>query len=77
MFETVTWVKPDKSFSQIMVKINQTGDDIEFETGYLIKIDDLIRRGHKPYRVYEVLGFGDEGNLPPFTVRCEPNKEGR
>jgi hypothetical protein len=72
MFETVTWVKPDKSFTKIMVEVKESGGDIEFDTSYLVQMDDIIRRGHKAYAVYEVLG-----TVAPFTVRCEPNKEGR
>jgi len=83
MFETVTWVKPD-STTPIMVQISESGDDIEFiefETSAMIALDDLIRRGHKVYRVYEILAGmmtigGVEKQVPPFTVRCELNRRG-
>lgn len=72
MFETVSWVKPDKTNTPIMVEVRESGGDIEFITPALVVLDDLIRRGHRVYRVYEVLGY--ENGAGPFTVRCEPNR---
>lgn len=78
MFETISWVKPDKSTTQITVDVKEDRLGIEFETGLSIKVDHLVRRAGVAYRVYEVLGYTVEGYdepRPPWKVRCWVNKE--
>ena len=66
MFETITWVRPDKSSSKIQVDLKEDRVGFEFTTGMNVTIEDLIRRNGVTYEVYEVLGCES-----PWTVRCK------
>lgn len=75
MYETLTWVKPDKSTIPILAEVREYRGDIEFETSSLLKLDDLIRRGAVVYKVIEVTGKPEDGKIVgPFNVWCKVNR---